>query len=527
VGTRFEGFGSLPGLLAYTVRPVDGPTVVDLLVAGDPRGLAAIYDNYADRLFAYCVSLLHDHDAAADVVHDTLLIARERAGQLRDPERLRPWLYAIARNECLRALRDRRRTAGLDETNDVTDESVDLDAALRSEELRELVWTAAASLNPGEREVLELSVRHGLDGADLADALGVSGNHASALLSRARTQLERALSALVLARTGRNDCPDLDAMLGDWEGRLTPLLRKRLVRHVERCPICGEQRKLKVSAGALLAGVPFLFAPAALRRRVLRDAADLQLVASWAALAERAGPWRPDGFPVSASAHRRRMIVVWSSAAGVAAIVLLVVGLLVLPGPAAKPVAGQALAPGTTALAGTETPTPPLTPAPTSPGTSPALPPAGFPTSPGAASLGGAPMTTMPTTPAPATTTRGSTPPPATTTPAPTTTATTPPPPPPTITISSTVGSTCPQARSVRLTAVVDNAQANSVRATLVPDKGPVQVLVMLYQQQGTWTAGVRLPVGQHITWSATADLVGGTSITSASADVADCPPPG
>ena len=79
--------------------------VVASIVAGDPAGLAEAYDRYADALFGYCRSLLREPADAADVVHDTFVIAAVSLRQLRDPQRLRPWLYAVARNLALRKLR--------------------------------------------------------------------------------------------------------------------------------------------------------------------------------------------------------------------------------------------------------------------------------------------------------------------------------------------------------------------------------------------------------------------------------------
>jgi RNA polymerase sigma factor (sigma-70 family) len=498
---------------------VDGPALVDLLAAGDPRGLAVVYDAYADRLFAYCVSLLGDRDAAADAVHDTLLIARERAGQLRDPERLRPWLYAIARNECLRALRDRRRTAGLDEAVEVSDDSADLDAALRADELRELVWSAAAALNPGEREVLELAVRHGLEGADLGDALGVSANHASALLSRARTQLERALAALIVARAGRDDCPELDGLLGDWDGRLTPLLRKRVARHLDRCAVCGEQRRLRVSATALLAGVPFLAAPFALRQRVLRDAGDLRLVADWEALAARAGPYRPDGFPRPLPGHRRRALGWWSGAAAVAAVVLLMLGLFVLPGPTPTPVAGQALPPTSGAPGAAESPTGAATPTPT-PTPTPAVlmttsrPRATAAPAPTTPAIGTPPPgTTVPTTPAPVTTTSA-----APTTPAPPTTPPRPPPPTPTVTTrSASVAAQCRmQTWTAQLYAGITGAQASKVTAHWFVDPAKPTQVPMTPVQGTLWSAQAPgLPTNTPIGWYVSVITVDGVPANS------------
>jgi hypothetical protein len=70
---------------------------------------------------------------------------------------------------------------------------------------------------------------------------------------------------------GRDDCDELDAMLKDWDGTFSPLIRKRVARHVEGCDICGERRKKILSPWMLLAGVPMFAAPAALRDRVVND----------------------------------------------------------------------------------------------------------------------------------------------------------------------------------------------------------------------------------------------------------------
>ena len=87
--------------------------VVASIVAGDPDGLAAAYDRYADPLFKYCRTLLNDPADAADAVQDTFVIADSRLDGLREPERFRPWLYTVARNECLRVLRAKKGTPAL------------------------------------------------------------------------------------------------------------------------------------------------------------------------------------------------------------------------------------------------------------------------------------------------------------------------------------------------------------------------------------------------------------------------------
>ncbi len=232
--------------------------VVASIVAGDPEGLAAAYDKYAGDLYGYCQSLLKDPNDAADAVQDTFVIAASKLAGLRDPERLRAWLFAVARNECLHRLKSRRLATALHDAPEPADDSVDVGGEAERAETVALVRAAVGGLNDSERDVIN-QLWHGLDVPEAAAVLGVSRNHAYSLFSRARDQLEASVAVLLVGRTGRGDCATLDSLLGDWDGRLTALLRKRVGRHIDRCPVCTDRRRRELTP-ALLYGL----SPAAL-----------------------------------------------------------------------------------------------------------------------------------------------------------------------------------------------------------------------------------------------------------------------
>jgi RNA polymerase sigma factor (sigma-70 family) len=287
--------------------------VVASIVAGDPHGLAMAYDRYADSLFKYCRTLLSDPADAADAAADTFVIAATRLDGLRAPERLRAWLYAVARNECLRILRAKKGTSALDEAPDVTDHTVDVSEHAERAELRTLFEHAAAGLNPGEREVIELQLRQGLEAGEVATVLGVSRNHAHALLSRARGQLETCLAVLLVGRAGRDECDELGSLLAGWDGRLTVLLRKRVHRHIEHCVTCTARRAAELrpamlldlspgaalTAGALESLRVAFGVPSGLRGHTLALASGHGPVAAAhsAAVLARAGAFGKEGFP--------------------------------------------------------------------------------------------------------------------------------------------------------------------------------------------------------------------------------------
>jgi RNA polymerase sigma factor (sigma-70 family) len=336
--------------------------VVVSVVAGDLAGLAEAYDRYADSLYAYCWFILGDPVDAEDAVEDTFLIAASRLYKLRNPEYLRPWLYAVARNECLHQLRARQEASALDEAADVTDATVDITEDAGRAEFRTLVQSAVGGLNPSEREVIELQLGQSLELAEVALVLGVSRNRVRSLLSRACDQLQACLGVLLTGRAGRGDCDQLNAMLSGWDGRLTVRLRKRVHRHIEQCATCANRRSAELRRAALpgmtsAAALAAMMAqstrlaggaPAALRDDVLWMAAgqDEDALAHQADLRSRVRAFGRRGFPKPLplpksgwyrSPQGRAAVAAGVAAAVVAAVVTLALTSNGLPAPVADP----------------------------------------------------------------------------------------------------------------------------------------------------------------------------------------------
>jgi RNA polymerase sigma factor (sigma-70 family) len=348
--------------------------VVASIVAGDPAGLAEAYDKYARVLYSYSKTFLREPADAADVVHDTFVIAAGNLDRLRDPERLRPWLYAVTRNLCLRKLRAEKAVAAewadIDFAPEGSEDS-DIGGEAERAELRALLRAAGGGLNSGERDIIELRLWQGLDTAEAAAVLGITRGHAHLLMSRARDQLTASVGALLVARTGRDECATLDRLLSEWDGELTVLLRKRLSRHIEHCDICSDRRRRELQpallslwpAGMLAAealgghAMHAAAVPAGLKARVLAATADKDATAAAKAAGLTGGGRgvRENGFPKPAAAHRTVLtrgthshLTLWTAAGTAAAVVAAAVyaGTHLLGGPGGRP--GSALGLGGT-----------------------------------------------------------------------------------------------------------------------------------------------------------------------------------
>jgi RNA polymerase sigma factor (sigma-70 family) len=214
--------------------------------AGDRAAFAGIYDRYADRLYDFCLGVVGDRDAAADCVQEAFCVAAANLPTLREPAKLRPWLYSIARHQALRTLRLRRRETATDGLPDLPSNDVGPDVLVTRNELAVLVAQAEGGISDRDREVLSLAYRHDLKGPELAQALGVSGEAAKKMVQRLRVTLQGCLGVLLIARqadAGHHRCPELVTLLSGWNRQLTILWRKRISRHIDSCAGCDERRR--------------------------------------------------------------------------------------------------------------------------------------------------------------------------------------------------------------------------------------------------------------------------------------------
>ncbi|MBE1532548.1 RNA polymerase sigma factor [Actinomadura algeriensis] len=166
---------------------------------GDESALAAIYDEYGERVYDYVLSMLGDAKAAARIVHDTFIDASRRAPRMRDHLHLGSWLYGAARRRCVR--RGRVKDLYWERDGEFADppfleraDGGDPGELPPSDELHELLRASLSRLDPVDQEIVLLAFRHGLPPARLGAALGLSARRAAARTRRGRDVMESALA---------------------------------------------------------------------------------------------------------------------------------------------------------------------------------------------------------------------------------------------------------------------------------------------------------------------------------------------
>ena len=196
---------------------------------GDGDAFRELTDPYRGELQLHCYRMLGSVHDAEDAVQETLLAAWRGLRQFEERASVRSWLYKIATNRCLNALRDAGRlpapvaaawTRGLAEPtrrgeplwlqpypdlllDDLPDAAPGPEARYESREALALAFVAGLQrLPPRQRAVLVLRDVLGYPAADTAEIIQASEVSVNSALQRARATLAAHLPA-----TGRDSAP--------------------------------------------------------------------------------------------------------------------------------------------------------------------------------------------------------------------------------------------------------------------------------------------------------------------------------
>ena len=144
------------------------------------------------------MSLVADSDAADDICQDGFILALERIGQLREPDRFRSWLLSIVRNRALnvRAAESRKDASGIDPAG-IAIEAAGPDADLEWKELEEGIHQATESLTAMQKSVFLLHDMEGMNHREIADSLGISKGSSRVHLHMARRAVKNRLNGFL------------------------------------------------------------------------------------------------------------------------------------------------------------------------------------------------------------------------------------------------------------------------------------------------------------------------------------------
>ena len=167
--------------------------LLEQFAGGNDGAFAALVDRHGPMVLGVCRRVLRDAHEAEDAFQATFLLLVQKAGSLRQPERLGPWLHGVAYRTALKAKgrlsRRRRRETQLDElaAAGYADEGIWRD-------VRPMLDEAISALPSRYRAPIVLCYFEGLTNAQAARRLGCPRGTVATRLARARDRLRARLT---------------------------------------------------------------------------------------------------------------------------------------------------------------------------------------------------------------------------------------------------------------------------------------------------------------------------------------------
>jgi len=161
------------------------------------RAAGELLARYRGRVYTWCLRMVMQHDDALDLSQAVLLKAWRAMPRFDGRSRFSSWLFAIARNECLTALRPKslRRDPEADPVKILVDQDEPAIVLETREEEEAMDALLRETLSPLEQEAIWLRCFECLPVGDVTRMLGLTNvSGARSVLQSAREKLRRALA---------------------------------------------------------------------------------------------------------------------------------------------------------------------------------------------------------------------------------------------------------------------------------------------------------------------------------------------
>ncbi len=165
------------------------------IVDKDRDAFKELYALYHRRIFAYLMKLLSDREIADEVLNDVMFEVWRQAGTFKGQSKLATWMFGIAHNKALNALRGKgqRQFADLEEADTSVQASDNPQILMEKSEQGEKIQSALQHLSEEHRAVIELTFYQGFSYIEIASIVNCPVNTVKTRMFHARRRLKELL----------------------------------------------------------------------------------------------------------------------------------------------------------------------------------------------------------------------------------------------------------------------------------------------------------------------------------------------
>lgn len=173
---------------------------IEKLKNGEEIAYAHLLKIYYKRLYAYVITLGHDHAIAEDIIQNVFLKLWEYRAKLDPNYSLQSFLYKSCYNEFINFSKKNRKLTYFDKVYlETAESSIDLNATVNLEAQKELIFKGVSLLPEKCAEIFMLSKKEGLTNSEIAEYLNISCKTVEGHLTKAFTILREKLGAKMVS----------------------------------------------------------------------------------------------------------------------------------------------------------------------------------------------------------------------------------------------------------------------------------------------------------------------------------------
>ncbi len=176
--------------------------LINRLVAGEEAAFEEVVKANQSRVYNVCWSFLQQKDDAEDMAQEVFIHFYQKIGQFGQQSELTTWLYRLAVNKCLEALRSRKRKkrwALLSSLWRESGEAIEIPdfnhpgLALENQERAQLLLSQIERLPKNQKIAFTLHKMESLSYSEISVVMKTSISAVESLIHRAKQQLKKSL----------------------------------------------------------------------------------------------------------------------------------------------------------------------------------------------------------------------------------------------------------------------------------------------------------------------------------------------
>ena len=173
--------------------------LVEQVLGGNTAAFEELMKRYQQPVFTIIYRMIGKYQDSEDIAQDVFLTVYQKLYQFDQTKNFSPWLYRIAVNTCITAMRKKKKVVNISLHEDFSEQiepnydysKFDPQTILEQKELREVIKSSIEKLPENYKIVIVLRYDMGLTNQEIADILHITKDNVEVKIHRARKALRK------------------------------------------------------------------------------------------------------------------------------------------------------------------------------------------------------------------------------------------------------------------------------------------------------------------------------------------------